>query len=332
MKPLVSIVVPIYNVEKYLDKCIKSILNQTYRDLEIILVDDGSTDKCNNICDNYAEIDTRIKVIHQKNAGLSSARNTGISLSKGEYIYFVDSDDWIEENLIEDNISIMLSKNLDIIIFGFYEEWADKNIKKLQGNELLSTQEIKEKLLNIELEPCVWNKIYKKKIFCDIRFPVGQNMEDLYVIGNILKGCNKAFCNEKCYYHYNRTNISSITKNTNILKESYELFSSYSQLFFFGEQITTNRIINKKLLISAVKYAIKSFDINLLENKLSEKQIKEIINFLKKQKNNNNIKIRNRILILGILHNVNILNIIDGYCNIMKRKYKNRYEYKYIKK
>ena len=322
MKPLVTIIVPIYNVEKYLEKCINSIIKQTYINLEIILIDDGSPDNCAVICDNYAHNDKRIKVVHQNNGGLSVARNTGLSMAHGEYIYFLDGDDWIEKTLIEENLSIMMAEKLDMIIFGYYEEFADKTIKHLQGNELWLTQKIKDELLSINMEPCVWNKIYKKNVFHDIRFPIKQNVEDLYILGNILKNSKKIRCNEKCYYHYNRINFSSITQSQEILKTSKELFLAYERMFFWSKQVSANTDVVKNISKKCCKYAIKSFDINLLKKQLSEKDLELIINFLHNVNDKAILKLRNRILIWGILNKIYLLNFFDGYCNLLKRKYK----------
>ena len=116
----ISVVVPVYNVEKYLRKCIDSIINQTYKNLEIILVDDGSPDKCGEICDEYAKKDNRVKVIHKKNAGVSSARNDGIDNATGEYIIFVDSDDWLEDNAIEIMVDKLNEYDYDCVFCNFY--------------------------------------------------------------------------------------------------------------------------------------------------------------------------------------------------------------------
>ena len=114
---LVSIIIPIYNVEQYLDRCIKSVINQTYKNIEIILVDDGSTDKCPEICDQYAQKDNRIVVIHKENGGLSSARNAGMKVLKGEYMLFADSDDWIKENTVEELLQIAIEHDVDFVRF-----------------------------------------------------------------------------------------------------------------------------------------------------------------------------------------------------------------------
>ena len=116
MENLISVIVPVYNVEKYLDKCINSLINQSYNNLEIILIDDGSTDNCGEICDKYALKDNRIKVIHKKNEGLSAARNLGISISKGDYIIFIDSDDWVDKEILLKLLNLIKKYNSDIAV------------------------------------------------------------------------------------------------------------------------------------------------------------------------------------------------------------------------
>ena len=124
VKKMISVVVPIYNVSKYLPKCIESILHSTYKNLEVILVDDGSTDECPTICDDYAKKDSRIKVIHKKNGGLSDARNKGLDIATGEYISFIDSDDYIDADLYESVIK-EFDENIDVVVFGRYIESAN---------------------------------------------------------------------------------------------------------------------------------------------------------------------------------------------------------------
>lgn len=121
MKELISVIVPIYRVEKYLEPCIESIINQTYKNLEIILVDDGSDDNCGEICDKYAKIDARIKVIHKKNAGLNNARKSGIKIASGKYIGYVDGDDWIEPDMYETLLRNAVKYNVDVVETGVIE-------------------------------------------------------------------------------------------------------------------------------------------------------------------------------------------------------------------
>ena len=126
MENLISVIIPVYNAEKFLNKCLDSVIGQTYKNLEIILVDDGSQDDSGKICDEYAQKDNRIKVIHKENGGDSSARNTGLKMATGKYITTIDSDDWIELNAYEDMLKVLLEKNVDIVRCGFYKNYGEK--------------------------------------------------------------------------------------------------------------------------------------------------------------------------------------------------------------
>lgn len=222
MKPLLSIIVPIYNVEPYLRACLDSILRQNFTDYELILIDDGSLDDSGKICDEYASSDKRIIVIHKKNGGVSSARNAGLDIARGEYITFVDSDDELEETY-EKNMCILLSNsNIDMLQFPRYCEVIDhhysmeKNLV-LTGIDNIITAWIEEKILSGVL----WDKIYKKTICEKIKFPEGRVHEDLYVICDIITKTNCIiFSKEGNYIYKNRSN--SITTNPFTLKRKLD--------------------------------------------------------------------------------------------------------------
>lgn len=182
-KPLISVIVPVYNVEQYLNKCIDSIINQTYKNLEIILVNDGSTDNSSIICDEYANKDRRIKVIHKSNGGLSDARNAGIDAAKGKYIGFIDSDDWVEIDMYSKLYSIASKENVDIAQCDFIRTYSEDEkiynntnevIKLYTGIEMLEQLYKNKYVKNI----LIWNKIYKRELFDNIRFPKGKIHED----------------------------------------------------------------------------------------------------------------------------------------------------------
>ena len=179
----ISIIVPFYNVEKYAPKCIESIINQTYTNLEIILVDDGSPDTCGKICDDYALKDGRIKVIHKKNAGLSDARNVGIKEATGKYIGFVDGDDYIEKDMYKYLYNLIKENNADISICGVEEVYEDGSIqdeKAKESIEILSKEDaIKELLLDKKVRSHAWDKLYKRELFENIEYPYGRKMEDI---------------------------------------------------------------------------------------------------------------------------------------------------------
>lgn len=184
MNELITVIVPVYNVEKYLSKCLESICKQTYSNLEILVVNDGSTDKSGEICEHYSTNDTRIKVIHRENGGLSAARNTALNCMTGNYVLFVDSDDYIEYNAIEVLYNTLKENNSDISICAYDyvdEEGVVLNTKK-NSNELfvMDTNESLYHLLdNKRITSSAWGKLYKSSLFSDIRFPEGRIYEDI---------------------------------------------------------------------------------------------------------------------------------------------------------
>lgn len=209
---LISVVVPIYKVEDYIKRSIESIINQTYKNLEIILVDDGSPDNCPYICEKYAKIDSRIKVFHKVNGGLSDARNFGILKSNGSYIIFIDSDDFIEKDMIQKLYNSIKENNSDIAIcnFDYIYENGSKSIpifpienKKMTGNDATNI------LLNTLAPQMVvsWNKLEKKSLWNDLKFPIGKQHEDDFTTYNLLYNANYvSFVNEPLYHYYQREN------------------------------------------------------------------------------------------------------------------------------
>ena len=209
MDPLVSIIIPVYNVEKYLDKCIASVVGQTYQNLQIILVDDGSTDRSPAICDDWKERDSRITVVHQPNGGLSRARNAGLKLATGEFVGFVDSDDWIEPNMFETLLSALLETNADIAVGGFEGFTEDsKSITyaqpKSSERSLYSTEETLKRLLLLRgfIRNFVWNKLYKRTVLSDIAFPEGRLYEDVTWTAQVIGNAKSVVCVNQIFYHY----------------------------------------------------------------------------------------------------------------------------------
>lgn len=217
MEALISIIVPAYQVENYLNRCLESIVNQTYKNLEIILVDDGSTDKTAAICDSWAKKDPRVKVIHKCNEGLSIARNTALLRAEGEYVCFVDSDDYIDLKLCENILSLMQKENADIVTFNAYKIDED-------GQNLHLTEDIKMGELSLEialyelmrgnLNHYACNKMYKKEVFQDIRFPEGRIWEDMATTYRLFLKAKKIYCCEDAYYYYVQ-HSKSISANIN---------------------------------------------------------------------------------------------------------------------
>jgi len=205
MNPILSIIVPVYKVEDYIHKCISSILSQTFTDFELILIDDGSPDNCGAICDDYAKKDNRIIVIHQKNQGLSAARNAGLDIAKGDYITFVDSDDSISEYIYSDNMDILLKdKSIDVLEYP-YQKVYNQEIKLVTDpiNHIYGCNNIFSYwALQSNKGPNVWSKIYKASIFETIRFPYGKVYEDLFILPDVSEKVSHLYTSEKGFYFY----------------------------------------------------------------------------------------------------------------------------------
>ena len=201
IEPIISVVVPIYNVEPYLSTCIESIVNQTYNNLEIILVDDGSPDNCPQICDQWAGKDKRIVVIHKKNGGLSDARNAGINIAKGQYISFIDSDDYIEPTLYEKMLQAIINTGAEIACCGRYVIDNDKQVLRtchvMNGiNKFDVESALREMLYANCIEEAAWDKLYKIDLFDNIRYPVGEINEDIVTTPLLFDKCSK---NSTCW-------------------------------------------------------------------------------------------------------------------------------------
>lgn len=212
---LLSIVVPIYKVEKYLNRCVESLVNQTYGNIEIILVDDGSPDRCPEMCDHWAERDSRIRVIHKANGGLSDARNAGMKAANGAFIAFVDSDDYVELTMYEIMLSAIQRTDADIACCGRYIVADDllRPMHTLRQERIFdSIDAIKELLLGISIEEATWDKVYKRELFRGIEFPVGENNEDIVVIPKVLARASNVV-HVGCPLYYYCQNAGSITKS-----------------------------------------------------------------------------------------------------------------------
>lgn len=214
--PKISIIVPIYNVEEYLDKCLESISKQTYNNLEIILIDDGSPDHSPQICDDWAKKDKRINVIHKQNGGLSDARNAGIDIAQGEFIMFVDSDDFIETNMVADLYLIQNKTNADIVCGGIYKykkEYTVPIYNEIIQSEIVIFTGIEQlkNMLNSKTDCSAWGKLYKRSSIGNFRFIKGRYNEDVVFLFHLYATCSKVVYTNKRYYYY-RDTMGSITK------------------------------------------------------------------------------------------------------------------------
>ena len=212
--PLISVIIPVYNVEKYIDRCLESVVNQTYKNLEIILVDDGSTDSSGKKCDEYAKNESRIKVLHKTNGGLSDARNAGTAICKGEYITFVDSDDWIDITLVEHLYSNLINAGADISIGLFQKVYDDIAAKQHQDKvsvyEYSGKEAVRQMYVFASFSVHAWGKLYKKALFDKICYPKGKVYEDEFTTYKVLLAANKVVVtNEKLYFYYIRNDSLS---------------------------------------------------------------------------------------------------------------------------
>lgn len=280
-KDLVSIIVPIYKVEEYLDKCVESLINQTYQNIEIILVDDGSPDNCPMLCDEWAKKDSRINVIHKENGGLSDARNYGIDAAKGDYIVFVDSDDYTEENMIENLFNSLKKEEADIAICNFYIEDENTNEQTIANNldsKIFScTGEEKYKYLfdwEYSTQTVVaWNKLYKINLFEKIRYPKGKLHEDEYIICELLKNANKVVYNLQPFYHYIKRD-NSITSTFNLKRfdiiEALEKRISFFQKEGFDFYVYKSQVYEIETMEFLIGCAIAADKKNIIHKKIRD--------------------------------------------------------------
>lgn len=216
-KPLISIIVPVYKVEPYLRKCVDSILNQTYTNLEIILVDDGSPDSCGAICDEYARKDSRVRVIHKPNGGLSDARNAGMDMMTGSLVGFVDSDDWIEPQMYQRLYELMEQFDADMAFGGVADDvvrdGATQTVKKSDyGNTPFAEEKRDAMRRYFHGSWAAWDKLYRADLFDRIRYPVGEINEDEAIVLHLLDRCRQVCYTSEVFYHYiRRLDGSSIT-------------------------------------------------------------------------------------------------------------------------
>lgn len=202
----ISVIVPVYKVEPYLDKCVSSVVNQTYTNLEIILVDDGSPDSCPTMCDAWAEKDSRIRVIHKPNGGLSDARNAGMTVATGELMAFVDSDDWIVPDMYEYLYQRLAEDNSDIAACGVQMVWEDKTQSRMltqEGNCVLNQEEAMRAIIEESwLKQPVWYKLYKTDLIRDILFPMGKCHEDVFWSYQAVGSAKKVSVSDHVGYYY----------------------------------------------------------------------------------------------------------------------------------
>ena len=235
-KPKISVIVPVFNVKKHLQKCFLSIANQTYENLEVLVVDDGSFDGSEKVCDQWAEKDKRFVVIHKTNGGLSSARNVGLEKAKGEFVLFVDSDDFVEPNMIEKLVKAQTKAKAEICACLFSmeteagETYAD--VPKFETKSCTGIESLK--FLNQPRQDryvVAWNKLYKKELFDDIKFPLGKIHEDQWTIHELFFKAKKvAFVSDELYHYV--IHEGSLSRNKNPIKHLDDIDALFSRVEF----------------------------------------------------------------------------------------------------
>ncbi|MCR8925007.1 glycosyltransferase [Priestia megaterium] len=316
-KDKVSVIVPIYKVENYLHRCIDSIINQTYTNLEIILVDDGSPDNCGKIADEYEEVDSRIKVIHKKNGGLSDARNYGMKHATGEFTIFVDSDDWLEKKMIENMVNSSSEYKADVVQSAFYYAYEDKllfdnryysinNAPIILDNQTL----MHELVINEKVKNFAWGKLYKTRIIKDIPFKKGVLFEDVFWTHKVMCKVNTfLLLHQPLYNYYQRDDsiVSTYTpRNLDIIKGLKERHDFIEE---FYEELT-NESYKSILKMSLIHYnlllANRKIDRDGLYRKEIQKYIQNNYRFLKKSVENDSHLIQQLYLFS-----------VHPYCNVL---------------
>lgn len=287
MSDLISIIVPVYNVEKYLVKCLESIRNQKFRNFEVILIDDGSNDRSGAICDDFVKENMQFHVIHKKNGGLSEARNTGLKVAKGKYVCFIDSDDWVREELLERLLNLLEVHGADIAQCDFFiDESSDIDIEEVVVS--YSKDEYMRALLEDKIPSYFCGKLFKKELFSNQVFPKGKTYEDLLFLPYIIQNITKIIVTNQRYYFYFLSRADSITnapgyriKNQIAIAEALRLRYNLAQSYYED--------IDESVLKIAVEASICAFCLlgnlkeieNLWENELEMNYQFVVSNFLK---------------------------------------------------
>lgn len=266
MKEIVSIIVPIYNVEKYVERCICSLCSQTYEAIEILLIDDGSTDQSGKLCEEYALKDSRIKVFHKENGGISSARNLGIEKAKGEYFCFVDSDDWVEASFCEKLLAACLKEKTKIAICDFVCVAGEEVPKReSKGTEILSQDEALHCLDFRETAKyrdmtVVWNKIYHRSVFEQVRYPVGKIHEDEFVIARFLLQTQRIVWIREglyCYFQRQDSIIGKEQRENKVHTDILDAFRDRMEFFIEKDRMEFFRIAWRNYMLSIIEMIMR---------------------------------------------------------------------------
>ena len=267
---LVSVIVPVYNVQEYLGRCVDSILAQTYRHLEVILVDDGATDDSGAICDRYALQDDRVRVIHKENGGLSSARNAGIDIARGGWLEFVDSDDWIEPDAVESLLTMALQEQVELVAGGRWDVKEKTGAKKKglcpKVREVISGEEMVGRIFRWDhCDSSSCDKLYARRLFREVRFPHGKVCEDVPIMYKIVLDAGRVgLLDQPIYNYFHRS--GSITFTT--VSEKNFHFSQHTEVIlpWIREHHPKLETEARYLRVRSLVYAVQSVDLASREN------------------------------------------------------------------
>lgn len=297
ISPKISIIVPVYKVPLYLNQCIQSILGQTYQDIEVILIDDGSPDNCGAVCDQYAAIDSRLKVIHQENAGTSQARNTGLEIATGKYILFVDGDDWIDLNTCYESIQLAEATGADVVFWSYMREYPDKSLPRkvcLTENHSFDKQkcfELRRRLVgplgnelahpeNLDNFSTIWGKLYRRDCIQNVRFvdlkKIGTSEDTLFNI-QVFVNVRHAEYLDKYFYHYRKDNVTSCTTTykADLLDQWTNLYSMIQTEIAGNERLS--QALNNRIALNLISLGLNA--ISSTEPFRSQcKEIKKVLN------------------------------------------------------
>ena len=283
---LISVIVTAYNIEQYLPRCMDSILAQTWKQLEIILVDDGSTDATPQICDEYCKAHENVQVVHQKNAGPSVARNAGVALAKGEYIGYVDGDDWIEADMYESMLKALVFNNADIAICAYREVGEGCEKVDFTGNIIpLTREEALEWYISgheqYHIYHSVWSKLFKREVISDITFPEGRKSEDIMYTTWAMTKAEKCVFLDTPYYNY-MTDRSGSIMNSKLHERRFR-----DEIPFWKEQIAHLKSLDMQELSQKASYQFYRkmlfYYVDFCRRRMKESE-KELTSFLKEEK------------------------------------------------
>ena len=300
---------PIYNVEQYLAKCLTSIKEQTFSNFEAILVDDGSPDNCGKICDAFAAYDTRFHVIHQKNGGLSNARNNGLAIAQGEYIGFVDSDDYIATDMYEKLYKEARRTGVDIVVCDHFRVAHDKPVPhtSFEKNKALTPQETIQLLADDGLTSYIWSKLYKKELFEEVKFIEGYNFEDLAILHELVHRAKKiAYLHECLYYYF--INPKGLVANLTAKNEYDHFIAWHRRMIFLQEhypgvvRLTYNSFINR----GARAYWLCAYR---KKKQLSQEVRKLLKAEAAKLLNSSDVRTKNKVRLLEVLLKINMYRL-----------------------